>query len=209
MGWIKTYTGRHFHPLSRSPSASDVCLEDVAHALSMKVRFVGHLSKFYSVAEHSVRVARLLQDQHAPTDVILSGLLHDVGEAYLPDIASPNKGQVYLKLDPDEDGATDLVQFRDQERRIRRAIYEALGLPDLIDPDHSEQITQADLVLLSTEARDMLGGTGDWEGEYLDPLPARIRPMSPEYAETVFLCWYEFARVHYLMPRHFGDGGGA
>jgi hypothetical protein len=51
MLWVTTPTGRQWS-LTR-PSAEDVDLFDIAHNLSLQVRFNGSLG-FYSVAEHSV-----------------------------------------------------------------------------------------------------------------------------------------------------------
>lgn len=211
MGWIKTYSARRFNALAAEPSSADTCLEDVARALALKCRFTGHLSGFYSVAEHSVRVARLLRDQGYPAEVVLSGLLHDVGEAYLPDVASPYKAQVFLQLDPDEYGAAALVRFADQERAVRRAIFNSLGLRELADPDEHPEIRHADLVLLSTEARDLQHGTADWPGDFPDPLPARINPLPWEIAEAAFLCWYDMAVWRVVAQERLasGMGGGA
>ena len=55
-----TYTGTEFYPTA--PLAQELQIEDIAHALSNICRFGGHCSRFYSVAEHSVRVARLVYD---------------------------------------------------------------------------------------------------------------------------------------------------
>ena len=85
--WIQTYTGRKFHPLD--PAMTDFDLRDIAHSLSLLCRFNGHCLRFYSVAEHSVRVSRIL-----PDDLKLWGLLHDAGEAYLTDLPRPVKGQM-------------------------------------------------------------------------------------------------------------------
>lgn len=38
--WIQTYTGLRFY--SMEPSHEDVCIEDIAHALSLICRFGGH-----------------------------------------------------------------------------------------------------------------------------------------------------------------------
>ena len=56
--WILTYSGIEFWPLD--PRPEDVRIEDIAHALSMQCRFAGHCDRFYSVAEHSIRVADLV-----------------------------------------------------------------------------------------------------------------------------------------------------
>lgn len=37
--WIQTYTGRQFWPMN--PRQEDVCIEDIAHALSMLCRYNG------------------------------------------------------------------------------------------------------------------------------------------------------------------------
>jgi hypothetical protein len=51
----QTYHRRAFDVLEPAPSMVDV--RDIAHALGMKVRFNGHVHRFYSVAEHCCRVA--------------------------------------------------------------------------------------------------------------------------------------------------------
>ena len=116
---IYTYTGRMIRPLD--PDPADICIEDIAHALSMQPRFTGHLRKFSSVAEHCIRTAML-----APDHLKLEALLHDASEAYLADIARPVKkapefGGVYLKY----------------EAQLERAVQIAFQLPlvDEMDPE--------------------------------------------------------------------------
>lgn len=82
--WIQTFLGKPFWPLS--PRPEDIDIRDIAHALAMTCRFTGHSQKFYSVAEHSVRVSRIVPAQFA-----LHGLLHDASEAYLCDLSRPIK----------------------------------------------------------------------------------------------------------------------
>lgn len=82
--WILTYTGKR---LSYSNLTEDMIdIEDIAQALSMTVRFNGHCSRFYSVAEHSVLVSHLVDPEHAK-----EGLMHDASEAYLGDVTKPLK----------------------------------------------------------------------------------------------------------------------
>src|SRR5271165_4859950 len=83
-GWIQTYTGKKFFPMD--PKPEDICIEDIAHSLSMICRFTGHSREFYSVAQHSVYVSELCSEQW-----MLHGLLHDAEEAYTNDLARPIK----------------------------------------------------------------------------------------------------------------------
>ncbi len=81
--FIQTFTGKAFFPLD--PDPDDVCIEDIAHSLSLKCRYGGHCLKFYSVAEHSILVSRNCYGHR------LEALLHDASEAYLCDVPSPIK----------------------------------------------------------------------------------------------------------------------
>lgn len=63
-------------------------MEHLAYRLSYLNRFNGSLGA-YTVAQHSVEVAMQLPDY-----LKLSGLLHDVCEAYIGDIVSPLKKQI-------------------------------------------------------------------------------------------------------------------
>jgi Predicted hydrolases of HD superfamily len=84
---IRTYTGKYFNAFDPLPEL--ICIEDIAHALSQQPRYAGHLPQFYSVAQHSIYVARIL-----PKPLRLCGLLHDAAEAYLCDIPSPYKKHI-------------------------------------------------------------------------------------------------------------------
>src|ERR1017187_3227299 len=131
--WIQTFTGRTFPILE--PSAEDIDIKDIAHALSNLCRFAGHTSIFYSVAQHSVMVSQNVQPQFS-----LAGLLHDAPEAYCVDVPRPLKHSGFL------DGYAVI------EDRIWEAISKKYGLPLMLDPD----VKRADNVLLFTEQRDLM-----------------------------------------------------
>ena len=84
--WILTYTGRRYWPAS--PVTDHVCAEDIARGLSLTCRFAGQCQHFYSVAEHSINVMRLVPQEHK-----LCALLHDAPEAYLGDMSRPLKAR--------------------------------------------------------------------------------------------------------------------
>lgn len=81
---IRTFTGNYVNVFDAIPEL--ICIEDIAHALSMQCRFGGHLPEFYSVAQHSVEVSKLV-----PIEDQFQALMHDASEAYLLDIPSPIK----------------------------------------------------------------------------------------------------------------------
>lgn len=84
--FILTHTGRqiffdHVYP-------EDICIEDIAHALSHLCRYTGHTTMFYSVAQHSLLVTEKIPG-NAETKLV--ALLHDAAEAYVGDVSSPLK----------------------------------------------------------------------------------------------------------------------
>ena len=76
---VNLFSGIVIDPFDPCPGL--IRIADIAHALSMLCRFNGHCRHFYSVAEHSVRVAA-----RCPKGLRLEGLLHDAVEAYLGDV---------------------------------------------------------------------------------------------------------------------------
>ena len=162
--WIQTYTGIKFWPLD--PRANEVCIEDIAHALSLQCRFAGHCKTFYSVAEHCIRVSRICYG-----DDSLWGLLHDASEAYLVDIPRP------VKHSP------EMRHYRVFEKLVQTVICRRFGLP-LQEP---ASVKAADRIILHTEARDLMSPLHpDWLDRGL-ALPETITPMSPSEARHIFL----------------------
>ncbi len=181
-GWIQTFTGRKFSPLN--PRPEDVDIRDIAHALAMKCRFNGHCSPFYSIAEHSVRVSWFLEQQGPPH--ALWGLMHDAAEAYLPDLGGPIKKHFHLHDGPHTE------TFDHAENRLLAAIATALKF----EPIHYESIREADLTLLITEARDLLGPPPEPWNMPQTPLESRIDPWPPAAAEKAFLERFEELHPH-------------
>ncbi len=55
----------------------DIDINDIAVSLSNICRFAGHLSHFYSVAQHAVLCSQLV-----PQEFAFEALMHDATEAY-------------------------------------------------------------------------------------------------------------------------------
>lgn len=138
-----------WHDLA-NPWASEPDLAQIAKALGNICRFNGNTSRHYSVAEHSIRVAQLVPTQHK-----LAALLHDAAEAFVGDMVSPLRKMV--------DGFNDIEM--DHLKWIgRHSGVELVHLPI--------EVRHADLTMLATELRDLLGCNPPFElGE---PLEARI-----------------------------------
>jgi hypothetical protein len=174
---IQTYTGKQFYPLD--VRQEDIDIEDVAHALSMKCRYNGHCRKFYSVAEHSVYVARELECRYpADKNVILWGLLHDAGEAYLPDTPSPIKHM----------GIGILSKCEEDILKVISKKYD-LSYPPPVE------VKKIDNILLMTERAQVMAG-GCVSGWNLSELPIDLEIIfySPMVSKTIFLS--EFNRIN-------------
>lgn len=166
---IQTYTGLMVDPLNMRPD--DINAEDIAHALSNICRFTGHCARFYSVAEHSINVARLIEHWGGNPDY---GYLHDASEAYLCDIARP------LKQLPQFDW------YRESEKRVQRTIYERFGL----DPEEPEYLKRADVAVLGLEARLLMRTRGHKEWDWClreIPFDFRLDPYVWQSIEMRFL----------------------
>ena len=165
LAYITTFSGRVFYPLA--PDAGSVDVVDIAHSLSMSCRWNGHVRTFYSVAQHAVFVAELVE-RMCP-HLAFAALHHDSDEAYLSDVPTPIKKSLIVAGFEGADRA-----FADAEADVYAAIAEALRIPALSERDHAV-IKAADLAALRYEA------------EYLITLPAddTVRliglPMIPWY----------------------------
>lgn len=162
-GCIRTYTGRYVNPVALR--ARDICIEDIAHHLSNICRYTGACPKFYSVAQHSVLVCDALLQGHVPWIARmqpsgLAGLLHDAGEAYFNDLASPVKHDPRMKW------------YRDLEHETTKLIYCVFGL----DPALLPLTKPADDAVFKREA-------ATWWGKTAEPITA----WTPQYAEMMFL----------------------
>ena len=158
--WIQTYTGRAFWPLD--PHEDDISLLDIAHSLSHQCRFAGHSSHFYSVAQHSVLVARIVPKKYA-----LWGLLHDASEAYLVDLPRPIKNSGALGRN-----------YKKAEERVMSIVCRKFGIPE----KQPACVKEADDRILATEARDLMTvHPYAWDQER-KPLEISIIPQSPEVA---------------------------
>ena len=134
--YIETFTGIKFDFLN--PKLDQIDIEDIAHSLSMQVRYTGHCSKFYSIAEHCLLVSYMCSDEFK-----LYGLLHDASEAYLTDVASPIK--------------PFLQNYKMMECKVMNVITEKYGLGEFFP----EEVHLADMNALRLEITQLMSSKGE------------------------------------------------
>ena len=173
--YVQTRSGRRVHLLR--PDPADLELSDIALGLSRTARFNGQTDRFYSVAEHSVRVSNVLgmfDSKHLPEYAELWGLMHDAAEAYLGDVVGPLKAL--------------LPTYQGLEAVMMRAVATRFGLPD----EPPKIVWDVDRALLVREAHDLMGDPSwSWgmHAEYM--VPDEIVPWTAEEAEAAFLRRFE------------------
>jgi len=139
-GWIGTWSGKIM--MLDNPRPEDICIEDIAKALAYQCRFNGHLTRFYSVAEHCLHCMDMaMDDEHFTPRLAYLALLHDAAEAYISDIPG---GLKHL-----------LPHYRLIESRVMGAIYEAFGIQGPNEEEY-EIVRRLDKMALVTERRDIL-----------------------------------------------------
>jgi len=89
--WITTFSGRTLDYLNPRPEA--IHIDDIALHLSRMPRFSGATKRFYSVAQHSCGVERIIRALYGLDSCRLryEALLHDAHEAYMGDVPTPLK----------------------------------------------------------------------------------------------------------------------
>lgn len=165
--YIQTFTGKKFRHMA--PAVEDICLEDIAHGLSLLCRFTGQIKSFYSVAEHAVRGS-----YYCPEEFKLDFLHHDDTEAYYNDIARPLKrmpGMEFYRMYEDIGGKV-----------IQR--YFGLG-------PEPEKVKEIDQRMLETEMRDLFFYNRVQKEGRPKPFDDIIIPWTPEEAERRYLMRHE------------------
>jgi len=163
---MATLSGKNYLP--SHPTHDLININDISHALSNICRFAGHVSSFYSVAQHSVLVARIIEGLGGNPYMQLHGILHDATEAYLTDIPTPVKRLI--------------TGFDTLEDNFYRVIAEVYGL----EPELPEIVKRADGIALATEARDLMGDPKNWRLPH-EPCGIIVIPKPPIDAKTMFL----------------------
>ncbi len=169
---ISTYHNHNFDPTA--PTAEDLCIEDIAHALSYLTRANGHFREFYSVARHSINCAKEVKARGFTEKVQLLALLHDSAESYIGDLTRPLRRHI--------------PEFTAFERNLQKLIYEKFATTEVTN-DERDAVKAADDSLLYHEFKTFHGA------ELFETPPALhivlASDKSPAQTEAEFLTLYD------------------
>jgi len=178
--FIETASGRRFW--LRDPDPGAITIDDIATSLSKICRYTGHCAEFYSVAEHSLHMARYAYRTGLGPEIAMQCLLHDAHEAYVGDHSYPAK-----RVFP---------AFKMFDRRVVRAISDALGfeireLPEVRHLDRLITLDERRLLMSRTQNiwQHDLDGLGGPDNAGLG-LEAYQVGMSHQEARATFLMFY-------------------
>lgn len=165
--WSGTFTGLRFFPLD--PSPDQICIQDIAHHLSLIARFTGATATAYSVAQHSVLVSELCEAEDASW-----GLMHDAAEAYYTDLNTPVKH------------TDELEGYRKLEQRGMDVVCDRYAL----SRRKPSSVSAADTFAFRIECASLFPeGHPTWK-----PMPggmSKITPWPADVAERAFLSRFE------------------
>lgn len=165
---------------------SKISMQSIARRLSKICRFGGEIEDFYSVAQHCVNVSHLGLTLIECQD----GLMHENGEAFMGDLATPIK---YL---------TELSGYRTLEKQINKLLLMHFTGRSVFC-DNLKSFDSAALMLEASAFHPVLYGRIDASDSkfnyYFDNcnepddylrLKVDLRPLPPKEAEKLFLDRY-------------------
>lgn len=143
---ITTYTGKHFDPVH--PDENLVCIEDIAHALSLICRGNGHVKTFFSVGQHCINCAKEAEAKGLSDRMILACLLHDASECYLSDVPRPFK--------------KSLKEYNAQEKVLLDLIFKKF-LGSTLTEEEQKAVKEIDDAMLWFDLKYLLNESGSEE----------------------------------------------
>jgi hypothetical protein len=153
-------------------------IETIAHALSMLCRYGGHVSSFYSVAEHCLLVERIAEERtmfvyegESRNQLRREALVHDAAEAYLIDLPAPFKRM------------QEMTHYRAAEERLAYELRSWFGLR----ATETAFVKDIDVEIRGTERRDLMGNR-QMQWETAPPIDGiQCGTMSPIEAKVAWL----------------------
>lgn len=164
---------------------------DIARALANQCRFGGHSREFYSVAQHSVYVALLVEQHGGDVEDVFAALMHDAAEAYLGDMPHPLKHRSPLGR-----------YFKQAEDHLEQVIRDHFHIKADVP-----QIKAFDRALLATERAAFSADAWHWpELEGVEPVELDLTAWSPDEAAAAFAGRYTELDARREIRRRDGPG---
>lgn len=150
----------------------DISIYNLARCLSKVCRYAGRIEEFYSVAEHSVILAKMVYNLTGCRFLSLAALLHDGSESRLGDVTRDIKSEIggYKYL---EDQLTDKINT-----------YYNVG-------DMDEFLHYLDYNIVYDEALVLFEELPEWVDKY-ESIGAKVEVLTHQEAKIAFLDMYEF-----------------
>lgn len=137
---IRTYHGIDMDPFF--PRTEEIDIRDIAHSLSLICRANGHISHFYSVAQHCLNCEAEASARGYDARIRAFCLLHDATECYISDLIRPIKRR--------------FPEYYEAESRLFSMICSKL-IGDLPTEDEKQKISEIDDALLYHEFLKLSG----------------------------------------------------
>lgn len=131
-----------------NPNPDDIHLADIAKAIGYTPRWGGATPCFYSVADHSMRVADRVGNPHR-----LAALLHDAHEAYMGDVRAPLRAALCFITQHGTNGF-ERRSFESVEAVLQGVILAKFGLPAVLP----EEVHAADILERQWERDHVFSG---------------------------------------------------
>lgn len=189
--YIYTYSGYNF---KYGDPNQFVVLEDIVRHLCNQTRFTGATVEPYTIGQHAVLVADILDEWGCDPLTQYYGLHHDDHEAYMGDVATPL--QVWLK---NLNNGHDIIA--EAKKHLDNLIMPQLGVPWPAQPGIWEVVKQADAAAFVCEASQLFSVYPDWLSDYVRVKNVRtidlpIDVVSAEQAYVDFMAVEEFLSKH-------------
>ena len=167
---IRTFTDEYVNVFN--PDINTIKIEDIAHSLSNQCRFGAMMPKFYSVAQHSIFCADMIEKKYK-----LQALLHDASEAYISDICSPIKPK--------------LIGYEEIEKQLSNIIYYKFFHSTHFDKIMIDTLKHADYQMLYIESKKLMSKNFMNYLEKPTVIPnLNFKCLNPEEAKFNFLQRY-------------------
>jgi hypothetical protein len=192
--WIQLRSGNGYDFDTEQIFGPFTMEEDLAKSLKIH-RFAGHLMVPWSVACHSVAVARTIEVVTGSLDAAAAGLLHDAHEAIIGDIPTPVAW------------AVDYEKIKEVKKAAQAAIHMRLRIPERFWPEnHKTSVDLADVAALHMEYKEwMKPAPRDWgitppPHEWLlamhDAIMDIARTVGPDNDDELFAAEYDRLITH-------------